>query len=684
MATVKTQLVIDGKNNSKKAFDEVNTQLETMSKRMAVNGKALYTLLSGAVAVGAAKGFANLADQSTQLQARLKLTTSSQEEFNKALDDVRRIANENGASLTAVTQLYARLTPVLREAGRSQDDVAKITEAMTKALRISGASAAESESAITQFSQALGAGAFRGEEFNSVAEAAPRLMQALADGIGVPVGKLREMAAAGELTTEVVSGALLGQLPKLSEEAARMGETFGSAGQQLSNAAVDMVGAFDQMTGASQKATRAMNDLAAAMSKVSSGEFLDHFRDEKQTVGGTNTQISLLIGKLRDLNDQRNKLRNGNWFERMALQLRGVTEESIDAEERQTKRQIQAQRDRLNQRKGANQELSAEEQQHNARMATLKGESLKTLRDNLVAEEKAQKAANTAMERLKADRLKIEEEFSTSIAKTRAGASGDPSFAGAMDLKYGAKQALGSKDGDQALAQARQALKILEQLEAAGVNTYGFVGIKEELQGIALAANDLQQKQAQQNIDQIGGSIDSLKTKIDNMPKVKVGFEYSDADADTIKKLIDDLAADLKGKLTFPVNITGVAGASNSDVPDVPQFATGGLIRGPGTGTSDSILMYGSNGEYMIKAAAVRKLGLPILNMLNQGILPPNIPRFADGGLIGAASNMQPAGPQNLGTLDISLGGETFQVFTNTPQADQLRIAAKKFGRTHR
>src|SRR5690606_8469568 len=99
---------------------------------------------------------------------------------------------------------------------------------------------------------------------------------------------------------------------------------------------------------------------------------------------------------------------------------------------------------------------------------------------------------------------------------------------------------------------------------------------------------------------------------------------------------------------------------------------------------SYSILMYGSNGEYMIKAAAVRKLGLPILNMLNQGILPPNIPRFADGGLIGAASNMQPAGPQNLGTLDISLGGGSFQVFTTAPQADQLRIAAKKFGRTHR
>ncbi|MFI8739578.1 tape measure protein [Stutzerimonas zhaodongensis] len=637
MSTIKTQLVIDGKNNSKKAFDEVNTQLETMNKRMAANGKALVALLSGAAVVGAAKGYARLADESNQLQARLKLATDSQQEFNKALEDVRRIANENGASLTAVTQLYARLTPVLREAGRSQDDVAKITEAMTKALRISGASAAESESAITQFSQALGAGAFRGEEFNSVAEAAPRLMQALADSIGVPVGKLREMAGAGELTAEVVSGALLDQLPKLTREAAEMGETFGASGQQLSNSAVEMVGAFDKMTGASQKATQAMNDLASAMAKVSSGEFADHFREEKQTIGGLNTAISLQINNLRELNNQRKKLQNGNWFEKMALQMRGVTEESIDAEERQTRRQIQALRDRLDERKGINQEISAEEQAHNARMATLKGQSLKDLRSNLAAEEKAQKSANTAMERLKADRLKIEEEFSSSIAKTRSGAAGDPTFSGAMDLKVGAKQALGGQDGERALTQARQALSILEELEASGVNTYGFVGIKQELQEIALAANDLQQKQAQASIEQIGSSIDSLKSKIENVPKVKVGFEYSDADDAAIKQMVDALAADLKKRLTIPVSVTGQGASVSSDVPDLPQFATGGYIRGPGTGTSDSIPALLSNGEYVIRAAAVRKLGLPNLDWINKG-LP--IPRFADGGMVGTVATV--------------------------------------------
>src|SRR5690606_29027918 len=80
-----------------------------------------------------------------------------------------------------------------------------------------------------QFAQALGSGALRGDEFNSVAEQAPRLMQALADSIGVPVGALKEMAAQGLLTASVVTDALVSQLDTLRAEAATLPETVGGA-----------------------------------------------------------------------------------------------------------------------------------------------------------------------------------------------------------------------------------------------------------------------------------------------------------------------------------------------------------------------------------------------------------------------------------------------------------------------
>jgi len=114
--------------------------------------------------------------------------------------------------------------------------------------------------------------------------------------------------------------------------------------------------------------------------------------------------------------------------------------------------------------------------------------------------------------------------------------------------------------------------------------------------------------------------------------------------------------------------------------PAPQKFATGGYISGPGTGTSDSIPAYLSNGEYVIRAAAVRKLGKRHLDMLNNGI---PIPRFADGGMVGTVASLDTS-PRNLGSLDISIGGDTFQVFADSTQADQLRLAARKHGRTHR
>src|SRR5690606_1039655 len=147
MSKVKTQLVIDGKNNTKRAFDEVNGQLNSMNKQLATAGKSLIGLFSAAVLVGAAKAYGEMADQSSQMEARLRLASDTQEEFNRAMADVRRIADESGASLESVSNLYARLSPALKEAGRSQNEIGKVTEAVTKALRISGASAAESSAA---------------------------------------------------------------------------------------------------------------------------------------------------------------------------------------------------------------------------------------------------------------------------------------------------------------------------------------------------------------------------------------------------------------------------------------------------------------------------------------------------------------------------------------------------------
>jgi len=139
---------------------------------------------------------------------------------------------------------------------------------------------------------------------------------------------------------------------------------------------------------------------------------------------------------------------------------------------------------------------------------------------------------------------------------------------------------------------------------------------------------------------------------------------------------MEALATQLAQTLTIKPTVVGVAAPASEPING---YATGGHIRGPGTGTSDSILARLSNGEFVMRAAAVRAYGPDFMHKLN-GL---QIPRFAEGGLADTATNLQTA-PRNLGSLDISVGGDTFQVFTDSSQADQLRLAARKHGRTHR
>lgn len=712
MATVKTQLVIDGKNNSKKAFDEVNNQLNSMNKQLATAGKAIVAAFSFSALTGAIRGIATAADSYNLMNARLKLATSSQEEFNTAQTELRKIAVATQAPLESLATLYQRISRPLKEAGRSQKDILAVTEAVATSFRVSGASAQEAENGVIQFAQALGAGALRGDEFNSVAEQAPRLMQALADSLNVPIGSLKEMAAQGLLTADVVTSALVEQLAVLRTEAESLPETVGGAMTALSDRWSEAVGQANvqPLIDAINSLGDTLSDpvvvdnlvaLASALATLA-GTAVDgasEFVDLGKRIGyvaanaaGMVTELDKVDQEIADIDRSLagtglNTTLAGMWFSEDELKAKREALVAFRAAivEQQT---------------GMNAELSAaasaaaaqaeaeREREIKSRNAYIAG--LKTQQERMVtAAEKAakdlvaaEKKANADLEKVRDDRVKIERRYQEALAGMNSG--GEASYGAAQALKVGARQALRAGDVEGAQAQAQAALKMLQDLQAAGENTYGFGGFISELRDIELAANDIEQSRAEQKIADIKQEMLNLKSAAAALQDMPVSVKMDDATLAQVQSALDALA---KREIIVKVGAQYDFGEPYTlqDPGPVPQgFATGGLIRGPGTGTSDSILMYGSNGEYMIKAAAVRKLGLPILNMLNQGILPPNIPRFADGGLIGAASNMQPAGPQNLGTLDISLGGETFQVFTNAPQADQLRIAAKKFGRTHR
>lgn len=204
------------------------------------------------------------ADAWTAMTGKLKLATSSQEEFARAQADTFRIAQASAAPIASVVQLYARLSTALKDSGAEQTEIAKLTQTINQALLVSGATIAETASVTTQLSQAFASGVLRGEEFNSVNEASPRIMQALADSLGVTRGELRKLAEEGALTSDLLRKALGEQAGQIAEEASRIPVTVERAMERLKNSTTQLIGEIDQVTGASAT-------LAAGISNVASG-----------------------------------------------------------------------------------------------------------------------------------------------------------------------------------------------------------------------------------------------------------------------------------------------------------------------------------------------------------------------------------------------------------------------------
>ena len=227
---------------------------------------SVATALGGIFAVsqlpGLARDLGQTADLYANLGARINLVNSAQAGFNVSLDDVSDIATRTHSPLETTTDLMAALARAGEGLSLRQADVLRLTETINKANQVSGASAASADAAVRQLIQGLQSGVLRGDEFNSVMEQAPRLAKALADGLNVPIGSLRAMAEAGELTADRVVKALQGQSAAIDEEFGKLPLTIGRALTDLSTKWTGFIGEMDQGAGASAKVAEAIVAVA--------------------------------------------------------------------------------------------------------------------------------------------------------------------------------------------------------------------------------------------------------------------------------------------------------------------------------------------------------------------------------------------------------------------------------------
>lgn len=255
------------------AFTTAGREVEVASSRTAGLSQQLATLrniagaaLGGTLIGSLAKDLADVADGYDNLSSRIKLATGEGQSFEAAMSEVQRVALDTNSNLDATGTLFARLTDAGRSAGQSaqeaQADALGLTETINQAIQVSGAGSQAAQAAVTQLIQGLQSGVLRGEEFNSVMEQAPRLARALADGLGVTTGELRQMAQAGQLTATVVRDALRGQGQAVRAEFDQLPQTVGRAIENLNTAWTVYVGEVNNATGASKTAAQAIKALA--------------------------------------------------------------------------------------------------------------------------------------------------------------------------------------------------------------------------------------------------------------------------------------------------------------------------------------------------------------------------------------------------------------------------------------
>ncbi|EPG4500476.1 TPA: tape measure protein [Citrobacter freundii] len=220
--------VTDGMEGGFKRADKAASSLTSSFGSLSRVATSLMAILS-------VQQVSQYADAWTTLNNKLANAIRPNEQLLDVTERVFNITQQTRSSLDATATLYARLERGTRQYNTSAEDLAKLTTIINQGFVVSGATAQEAENAIIQLSQGIASGVLRGEEFNSVAEQGSRLMVALADSMGVGIGELRQMAAAGKLTTDVVVNGLLSQGTTIGNEFANTTTTISQALQVAGN-----------------------------------------------------------------------------------------------------------------------------------------------------------------------------------------------------------------------------------------------------------------------------------------------------------------------------------------------------------------------------------------------------------------------------------------------------------------
>lgn len=322
----------------------INQAMATVGNRIGDFGKAFAIGLVSKVSLQAAT---QLVDEATKITNALKVTGLEGEALEAVYGKLFAAAQKNAAPIESLTTLYSKLALTQQELGVSQQELIGFTDKVALALRVGGTDAQQASGALLQLSQALGGGVVRAEEFNSVLEGAPTIMQAVAAGLkeaGGSVAQLRKLVVDGKVSSEAFFRAFEAGAVTLESKVAGAEMTVAQQFVRLQNVLIDTAGKIDKATGAAgamggtiQTLSRTIEEFGRVVQRTSDSDLgsllgwfssaiekANHFKDVMGGVLGIVTKMSTINADILNGREPGNTLNEENIQSRIDAAFEGT------------------------------------------------------------------------------------------------------------------------------------------------------------------------------------------------------------------------------------------------------------------------------------------------------------------------------------------------------------------------
>lgn len=273
--------------------DESSQELRSIETSVDNIGRAMRGLAGIIGATFSIRELVQAADTFRLLENRIRLVTETTGELVQVQRQLAEVSLRSRSSLEATTNLYARVARSSRELGISQEELLEFTETVNQAIQVSGSTAAEASAGVIQFSQALASSRLSGDELRSVMEQMPRLAQAIAEGLKINIGELRQWGEENKLTTDVVVEAIQRQAGVIQNEFGKIVPTIGQAMINLETATLQTIGVLDRFYGTSAAISGAIVELAGGL--IDLGDALTGQLKPTQELSGWMEKLAIAI-----------------------------------------------------------------------------------------------------------------------------------------------------------------------------------------------------------------------------------------------------------------------------------------------------------------------------------------------------------------------------------------------------